>query len=69
MGGVGPSPAMQQIQAAQQQYAMYGMPQQYQAPGLLFGPSLPTTGALNVPQGQSSAKDNVEKAFAMMMGG
>jgi hypothetical protein len=59
MGGVGPSPAMQQIQAAQRQYAMYGMPQQYQAPGLLSGPSLPTTGALNVPAGYTSPKDRL----------
>jgi hypothetical protein len=63
MGGVGPSPALQQIQAAQQQYAMYGMPQQYQAPGLLSGPSLPTTGALNVPQ------DYQSKLRQMMMYG
>jgi len=63
MGGVGQSPAMQQIQAAQQQYSMYGMPQQYQAPGLLSGPSLPTTGALNVPQ------DYQSKLRQMMMYG
>lgn len=59
------SPSMQQIMQAQQQNMMYGAPQQYQAPGLLSGPSLPTTGALNVPQDYQSKL----RQFAQMYGG
>ena len=59
------SPAMQQIMQAQQQNMMFGAPQQYQAPGLLSGPSLPTTGALNVPQDYQSKL----RQFAQMYGG
>jgi hypothetical protein len=59
------SPAMQQIMQAKQQNMMFGAPQQYQAFGLLSGPSLPTTGALNVPQDYQSKL----RQFAQMYGG
>ena len=65
MPNIAASPAMQQIMQAQQQNMMFGAPQQYQAPGLLSGPSLPTTGALNVPQDYQSKL----RQFAQMYGG
>jgi len=65
MPNIAVSPAMQQIMQAQQQNMMFGAPQQYQAPGLLSGPSLPTTGALNVPQDYQSKL----RQFAQMYGG
>ena len=65
MPNIAASPAMQQIMQAQQQNMMFGAPQQYQAPGLLYGPSLPTTGALNVPQDYQSKL----RQFAQMYGG
>jgi hypothetical protein len=66
MPQMGPSPAMQQILAAQQQQNMYGQAQPYQTGGLLPMMATPNPNrALNV-QGDGSFKDKLMK---MMMGG
>jgi len=71
MPQMGPSPAMQQILAAQQQQNMYGRAQPYKAEGLLPMMKTPTThsatGALNVPPGYKSQGKKLLQA--MLMGG
>ena len=65
MAGVGPSPAMQTIQAAAQQGQQ--MAQMPMSGGLLSMLDTPSpTGALNVPAGQTSARDRLEQAAKMM---